>query len=332
MTRPNPRTSVVDTVQLDAELVGDEAAVASPEVAEYALGLGDDALILAQQLGWWISRAPELEEDIALANIALDLLGHARSLLRYAGTADGRTEDDLAYWRDEREFRSRWLFEQPNGDFAHTIVRQLLASTYFRALYAGLAASADPTLAAIAAKAEKEVAYHLDHAEQWMRRLALGTDESRRRTIVALTDLWPYLGELFVDDEAALVAARGSRCSRRPCATDVGRRARRHPERLRARGPRRAVLLRAAAARAGTPATSASCSPRCRCWPGSIRGRHGDRDPHPRVGHRRRGGRPGDPGADDRGPRRAPLRRGGRRPRARASSRRPTADAPPSTR
>jgi ring-1,2-phenylacetyl-CoA epoxidase subunit PaaC len=204
----------VDSVQLDAELVGDQTAVASPEVAEYALGLGDDALILAQQLGWWISRAPELEEDIALANIALDLLGHARSLLHYAGsgmprrggagTTDGRTEDDLAYWRDETEFRSRWLFEQPNGDFAHTIVRQLLASTYFRALYAGLAASADPTLAAIAAKAEKEVAYHLDHAEQWMRRLALGTDESRRRTIVALGDLWPYLGELFVDDEAAL--------------------------------------------------------------------------------------------------------------------------------
>ncbi|HYI51276.1 MAG TPA: 1,2-phenylacetyl-CoA epoxidase subunit PaaC [Microbacterium sp.] len=203
-------------MQLDAELVGDEAVVASPEVAAYALGLGDDALILAQQLGWWISRAPELEEDIALANIALDLLGHARSLLRYAGSgmprrggaagiADGRTEDDLAYWRDEREFRSRWLFEQPNGDFAHTIVRQLLASTYFRALYAELAASADPTLAAIATKAEKEVAYHLDHAEQWMRRLALGTDESRKRTIVALGDLWPYVGELFEDDEAAEV-------------------------------------------------------------------------------------------------------------------------------
>ncbi|HEX5857461.1 MAG TPA: 1,2-phenylacetyl-CoA epoxidase subunit PaaC [Microbacterium sp.] len=193
----------VDAVQLDAELVGDEAAVASPDVAAYALGLGDDALILAQQLGWWISRAPELEEDIALANIALDLLGHARSLLRYAGTADGRTEDDLAYWRGEAEFRSRWLFEQPNGDFAHTIVRQLLASAYFRALYAGLAASADPTLAAIAAKAEKEVAYHLDHAEQWMRRLALGTDESRRRTMAALADLWPYVGELFADDAAS---------------------------------------------------------------------------------------------------------------------------------
>ncbi|HWI30604.1 MAG TPA: 1,2-phenylacetyl-CoA epoxidase subunit PaaC [Microbacterium sp.] len=193
----------VDTVALDAELVGDEAAVSSPAVAEYAIGLGDDALILAQQLGWWISRAPELEEDIALANIALDLLGHARSLLRYAGTADGRSEDDLAYWRDEHEYRSRWLFEQPNGDFAHTIVRQLLASAYFRALYDALTASTDPTLAAIAAKAQKEVTYHLDHAAQWMRRLALGTDESRRRTIIALTDLWPYLGELFDDDRAA---------------------------------------------------------------------------------------------------------------------------------
>ena len=96
------------------------------DVAEYALWLGDDALILAQQLGWWIARAPELEEDVALGNIALDLLGHARSLLHYAGTATGRSEDDLAYWRDEPEFRSAWLFEQPNGDFAHTIARQLV--------------------------------------------------------------------------------------------------------------------------------------------------------------------------------------------------------------
>jgi ring-1,2-phenylacetyl-CoA epoxidase subunit PaaC len=163
--------------------------------------LGDDALILSQQLGWWISRAPEIEEDVALGNIALDLLGHARSLLHYAGTASGRTEDDLAYWRDEPEFRSAWLFEQPNGDFAHTIVRQLFASLYLEALYARLTASTDPTLAAIAAKAAKEVAYHVDHAEQWMLRLTLGTDESNRRITIALADLWPYLAELFEDDE-----------------------------------------------------------------------------------------------------------------------------------
>jgi ring-1,2-phenylacetyl-CoA epoxidase subunit PaaC len=189
----------VDEVELSAEILGDDA-VATDDVADYAMRLGDDALILSQQLGWWISRAPEIEEDVALGNIALDLLGHARSLLHYAGTASGRSEDDLAYWRDEPEFRSAWLFEQPNGDFAHTIARQLFASLYFEALYARLAASADPTLAAIAAKAAKEVAYHVDHAEQWMLRLALGTGESNRRVTVALADLWPYLGELFEDD------------------------------------------------------------------------------------------------------------------------------------
>ena len=190
----------VDDVELSQELSGDTTAVATDDAAQYALWLGDDALILAQQLGWWISRAPELEEDVALGNIGLDLLGHARSLLHYAGTASGRTEDDLAYWRDEHEFRSAWLFEQPNGDFAHTIARQLLASLYLEALYARLCDSADPTLAAIAAKAVKEVAYHVDHAEQWMLRLALGTDESRARITVALADLWPYLGELFRDE------------------------------------------------------------------------------------------------------------------------------------
>jgi ring-1,2-phenylacetyl-CoA epoxidase subunit PaaC len=188
----------VDEVELSAELLGSDA-IATDDVAEYALWLGDDALILAQQLGWWISRAPELEEDVALGNIGLDLLGHARSLLRYAGTASGRTEDDLAYWRDEPEFRSAWLFEQPNGDYAHTIVRQLFASLYLEALYTRLMASTDATLAAIAAKAVKEVAYHVDHAEQWIVRLALGTDESRSRLTVALDDMWPYLGELFED-------------------------------------------------------------------------------------------------------------------------------------
>jgi len=189
----------VETLELADELAGDSGAVASVDAAEYALWLGDDALVLSQQLGWWIARAPELEEDVALGNIALDLLGHARSLLHYAGTASGRSEDDLAYWRDEPEFRSAWLFEQPNGDFAHTIVRQLFVALYLEALYSRLVASSDATLAAIAAKAVKEVAYHVDHAEHWMLRLALGTDESRRRTEVALADLWPYLDELFED-------------------------------------------------------------------------------------------------------------------------------------
>ncbi|WP_205864701.1 1,2-phenylacetyl-CoA epoxidase subunit PaaC [Planctomonas sp. JC2975] len=190
-------------VHLSAELEGTESTPDSPEVAEYALWLGDDALILAQQLGGWIARAPELEEDMALANIALDLLGHARSLLRYAGSFDGRTEDDLAYWRDEPEFRSAWLFEQPNGDFAHTIARQLVASAYQFELYTALGSSTDAALAAIAAKAVKEVDYHRDHAVQWTLRLAGGTDESRRRMIAALTDVWPYVDELFRDEPPA---------------------------------------------------------------------------------------------------------------------------------
>ncbi|WP_137843319.1 1,2-phenylacetyl-CoA epoxidase subunit PaaC [Microbacterium sp. 2FI] len=191
----------VDHLELVEELTGAAGASASPDVAKYALWLGDDSLILAQQLGAWIANAPELEEDVALGNIALDLLGHARSLLHYAGTADGRTEDDLAYWRDEPEFRCVWLFEQPNGDFAQTIARQLAASVYLFELYSALAGSTDATLAAIAAKAVKEVDYHRDHAVQWTLRLAGGTDESRRRMIRAVSDVWPYVDELFRDEE-----------------------------------------------------------------------------------------------------------------------------------
>jgi ring-1,2-phenylacetyl-CoA epoxidase subunit PaaC len=177
--------------------------VASDDVAEYALRLGDDALVLSQRLGDWISRAPELEEDVALANIALDLLGHARSLLHYAGTRDGRTEDDLAYFRDEPDFRNAWIFEQPNGDFAHTIARQLFVATYLLELYRALEGSTDATIAAIAAKASKEVDYHRDHAIQWTLRLAGGTDESRRRMIRAVEQTWPYVDELFRDDALA---------------------------------------------------------------------------------------------------------------------------------
>ena len=177
------------------------------DVAEYALRIGDDALILAQRLGHWISRAPELEEDIALGNIALDQLGHARSFLTYAGGAitkeDGSptTEDDLAYFRREHEFRSVQLFEQPNGDFAATIARQFVVSYYQFELYRRLTESTDATLAAIAAKAVKEVDYHRDHSAQWVLRLAGGTDESRKRMIHGLRTMWPYVDELFRDDE-----------------------------------------------------------------------------------------------------------------------------------
>lgn len=171
------------------------------DVAEYALRLGDDALILAQRLGHWISRAPELEEDVALGNIALDQLGHARSFLSYAGGAWEKSEDDLAYFRREHEFRSAHLFEQPNGDFAVTIARQFVVSYYQFELYRRLTESTDATIAAIAAKAVKEVDYHRDHSTQWVLRLAGGTDESRRRMIHGLKLIWPYVGELFVDDE-----------------------------------------------------------------------------------------------------------------------------------
>jgi ring-1,2-phenylacetyl-CoA epoxidase subunit PaaC len=181
------------------------------DVAEFALRLGDDALILAQRLGHWISRAPELEEDIALGNIALDQLGHARSFLSYAGGLNGKSEDELAYFRSEDEFRSVELFEQPNGDFAVTIARQFVVSYYQFELYRRLTQSTDATLAGIAAKAVKEVDYHRDHSAQWVLRLALGTEESRARMIHGFKVIWPYVDELFRDDElTARLAAAGA--------------------------------------------------------------------------------------------------------------------------
>lgn len=171
----------------------------STALAEYALGLGDDALVLAQRCGEWITNAPQLEEDVALANIGLDLLGQARSLLSYAGEVEGagRGEDDLAYLREERDFRNVQLAELDNGDFAVSMARLLAFSSYQLALYGELAAGADATLAAIAAKAVKEVAYHRDHATQWVLRLGDGTDESHRRMQAGLDTVWPYLEELF---------------------------------------------------------------------------------------------------------------------------------------
>jgi ring-1,2-phenylacetyl-CoA epoxidase subunit PaaC len=195
---------------LRPEDIADAGAKPSEAVAEYALRLGDDGLVLAQRLGWWISRAPELEEDVALGNIALDELGHARSFLSYAAGAFSRpdgtpqTEDDLAYWRGETEFRCAQLFEQPNGDFARTIARQLVVSVFQFELYSRLQHSSDATLAAIAAKAVKEVDYHRDHASQWVLRLALGTEESRRRMLHGLALTWPYVAELFDEDELYL--------------------------------------------------------------------------------------------------------------------------------
>ncbi len=171
------------------------------DVGGYALALADDALIASHRLSEWIARAPQLEEDVALGNIALDLLGQARLLLQYAGSLDDppRTEDALAYFRDERAFRNVQLVERPTADFAMLIVRMLLLSGYQLERYRGLLDSRDATVAAIAAKAAKEVAYHRDHARSWTLRLGGGTDESRRRMEAALEGEWPYLAELLAD-------------------------------------------------------------------------------------------------------------------------------------
>ncbi|MFE4263081.1 1,2-phenylacetyl-CoA epoxidase subunit PaaC [Streptomyces sp. NPDC056883] len=156
-----------------------------------ALALGDDALILSHRLAEWAGHAPVLEEEVALANIALDLLGQARVLLSTAGD-----EDELAYLREERSFRNLQLVEQPNGDFAHTIARQLYFSLYQHELYGELALGEGP-FAPLAAKAVKETAYHRDHAEQWTLRLGDGTEESRRRMRAGLDGLWKFTGEMF---------------------------------------------------------------------------------------------------------------------------------------
>ncbi len=186
---------------LTAEKITATGEKPSEEIARYAVRLGDDALILAQRLGWWIARAPELEEDVALANIALDQLGHARSFLSYAALALNKTEDELAYFRDEPEFTNLQIVEQPNGDFAATIARQFIVSHYQFELYRRLVDSSDDTLAAIAAKAVKEVDYHRDHATQWVLRLALGTEESRKRMMRGLASMWTFVEEMFRDDE-----------------------------------------------------------------------------------------------------------------------------------
>ncbi|MGK5729221.1 1,2-phenylacetyl-CoA epoxidase subunit PaaC [Streptomyces sp. URMC 124] len=165
-------------------------AVDAPPAAA-ALALGDDALVLSHRLGEWAGHAPVLEEEVALANIALDLLGQARTLLSLVGD-----EDELAYLREERAFRNTQLVEQPNGDFARTIARQLYFSTYQHLLYQQLAAAGGP-FAPLAGKAVKEVAYHRDHAEHWTLRLGDGTEESHARMQQGLDALWRYTGELF---------------------------------------------------------------------------------------------------------------------------------------
>lgn len=176
---------------------------AASSLSRYALRRADDALILGHRLSEWCGHGPMLEEDMALANIGLDLIGQARSLYQYAAELEGggADEDALAFRRDAPAFGNLLLAELPNGDFARTMVRQFLYSAFADPYWRGMMASADPTLAAIAAKSEKESAYHLRHTAEWVIRLGDGTDESHRRAQEALDDLWPYTGEMFEADE-----------------------------------------------------------------------------------------------------------------------------------
>jgi len=182
------------------------------DLAAYCQMLGDDALIMSHRLQEWCTRAPELEDEVAVANIGLDLLGQARFLLARAGTADGtgRGEDDLAFLRGELEFRNVRLAELVNGDFAHTMARLLVFTTWRLALLAHLVDSNDPVLAAIADKGVKELTYHRDYAARWVIRLGDGTAYSRERMQAGLAAVWPYLDELFRPHEVELrLAAAG---------------------------------------------------------------------------------------------------------------------------
>lgn len=169
---------------------------------QYLLRIGDTALILGQRISEWTGHAPVLEEDIALANVALDLIGQCRAVLTRAGQLEGagHDEDQLAFLRDERDYCNVTLAELPRGDFAVTVVRNTMMSTFFKLLWERLADSSDSELAAIAGKAVKEARYHQQHSADWLVRLAGGTDESRRRVENAVADLWPYTAELFASD------------------------------------------------------------------------------------------------------------------------------------
>jgi ring-1,2-phenylacetyl-CoA epoxidase subunit PaaC len=185
------------------------AAIAGPRTPsidnplfEYLLRLGDDRLVLGHRMSEWCGHGPILEEDIALSNIALDLVGHATSLLALAGTVEGngRNEDALAYFRDGVQFRNVLMVELPNGDFGFTIVRQFLFDAYSVLLLDALSRASDERVAAIAAKCLKEDKYHLRHSSEWVVRLGDGTDESKARVQSALDELWRYTGELFAHD------------------------------------------------------------------------------------------------------------------------------------
>lgn len=177
-------------------------AVQQQDIINYALRLGDDSLVLGHRVSEWTSNGPFLEEDIALSNVALDFIGRARMFYTYAADlmGEGKTEDDLAYLRDERQYQNFLINELPRGDFAFTIVRQLFVDVFNSHFLPLLCQSKDETLAAIAAKSEKETRYHLRRSRDWTIRLGDGTEESKQRMLNALDELWGYTPEMFEPD------------------------------------------------------------------------------------------------------------------------------------
>ncbi len=171
---------------------------------DYLLWLGDNGLILGQRIAEWCGHGPYLEEDIALTNISLDLIGQARAFLSYAGELEGkgRDEDKLAFFRNDREFKNNLLVEEPNGDFGKTILRQYFFSVFAELLFEKLSASNDEKLAALAAKSLKEVKYHKVHSQKWLLRLGDGTPESHSRMQAALNEMWHLTGDLFENAES----------------------------------------------------------------------------------------------------------------------------------
>ncbi|WP_127599032.1 1,2-phenylacetyl-CoA epoxidase subunit PaaC [Nitratireductor alexandrii] len=182
----------------------------SDALLTFLLRLADDHLILGHRLSEWCGHAPMLEEDLAMPNMALDLIGQARALYQYAAEIEGkgRSEDDLAYLRRERDYVNCLMVERPNGDFGHTMLRQLYFAAFMEPFWTAAAASSDETLAGIAAKAVKETAYHIRHAGEWVVRLGDGTEESRQRMEAAIDALAPYVDELFEGDAVSAAMAQ----------------------------------------------------------------------------------------------------------------------------
>jgi ring-1,2-phenylacetyl-CoA epoxidase subunit PaaC len=214
---PDMNTPDVAELARDAAAHSRPTGIPTPDAGqaaflEFLLRTGDTTLVLGHRVSEWCGHAPALEEDIALANVALDLIGQTQLWLGLAAEVEGkgRTADDLAYLRDAWDFRNLLLVERPNGDFGHTLMRQFLFDAFHHELLKALSGSQDPRVAEIAQKAVKEVAYHLERSSDLVVRLGDGTDESHRRMQAALDALWPYTGEMFLsDDRDAEVAAAG---------------------------------------------------------------------------------------------------------------------------